>query len=46
MRADTQLECLSAGAHLSFLDVDARWSELLSDSAVLEGPGSVGAGVR
>ena len=38
MRRDSQLQCLSPGAHLSLLDVDPHWSQLLCDSGALDDP--------
>ncbi|OCB20040.1 hypothetical protein BRW65_22940 [Mycobacterium paraffinicum] len=35
LRKDTPLQCLTARAHLDMLDVDPRWSALLTDSDVL-----------
>ncbi len=36
LRADTPLQCLTAGAHRDMLDVDPRWSQLLADTTVLD----------
>jgi hypothetical protein len=44
LRADTPLQCLTAGAHRDMLDVDPRWAALLSDTTAIEDP--AGAGVR
>jgi hypothetical protein len=31
--ADTPLQTLTAGAHPNFVDVDARWNQLLADTS-------------
>jgi hypothetical protein len=36
MRAHTQLQTLTAGAHPGFIDVDPRWSQLLADTTDLD----------
>jgi hypothetical protein len=36
MRSDTQLQCLTARAHVDMLDADPRWTQLLADAAVLD----------
>ena len=37
LRADTPLQCLTAWAHRDMLDVDQRWTRLLTDTSVLDG---------
>ena len=36
LRADTPLQCLTAGAHPDYIDVDPRWVQLISDTADLD----------
>lgn len=39
VRADAQLQCLTARAHCDMVDVDPRWTALLSDAAAAEAGG-------
>lgn len=36
VRADAQLQCLTAHAHPDMVDVDPRWTQLLADAAAAE----------
>ncbi len=42
LRADTPLQCLTAGAHPDMTDVDPRWAALLCDTATIGVPGEPG----